>query len=230
MQSLTTAKMLEELTPIVGASEEVSLTAGELAGLEAFRETTGVADATAEGVVPPARALTKKQQKAAKHAQKNMMRQIKQYQRQGQAAHIMNKLFQHSIRTPEQVRQIHAHDLAKMELRSLLGDRQAEAFFKAPADTKTHDFFPKVTIDANPKLMVAANGESRTLAQIFEYFIYKHFMLLTEKEKVEVAEPLNTSIDWAEVGDIPKYIPYEEKAVEEAQPATAEKEEAAQEA
>lgn len=228
--SLKEHGLMQAINPIIGASQELQLASAESSALEQFIETTGIADANTDGVQPPARALTKKQQKAAKYAQKNLMRQIKGMQRQGQANHIMQKLFQHSVRTPEQARHIHAHDLAKTELRDLLGPRQAEAFFSANADTRTHDFFPKATIAANPKLLTAANGEARTLAQVFEYFIYKHFMILTEKAGVQVEEALNTTIDWSAVGDIPKYVPYEETASEEAPTETAEAEETTQEA
>lgn len=183
--------------------------------LQEFIAKTGITDANLDGPMgdpetyQAPKPLTKKQLKQAKYAQKNMMAQLRGYQRQGQARHIMGKLFQHSIRTPEQARHIHAHDLAKQELVVLLGERQANAFFAANADTRTHDFFPKATIAANPKLMTAANGEARTLAEVFEYFIYKQFMILTEKANATVAEPLNTTIDWAAIGDIPQYVPYE---------------------
>uniref|UniRef100_A0AB39CCK8 Uncharacterized protein n=1 Tax=Pseudomonas phage RVTF4 TaxID=3236931 RepID=A0AB39CCK8_9VIRU len=214
--SLKETGTMQATQEIIAASQEKELNREELAALEQFREQTGI-DATAEGVQAPQKALTKKQLKAAKYAQKNMMRQLQQFQRQGQASHIMNRLFQHSIRTPEQARHIQAHDLAKLELRKILGDRQAEAFFGAKADTKTHDFFPKATIEANPKLMTSVTGEARTLSQVFEYFIYKHFMILTEKAGAEVTEPLNTSIDWATEGTIPEYKAYEEAPVEAAE-------------
>lgn len=219
---------MQATNQIIGSSVTKEL--ADVKALEEFRAATGIEDANLDGTQPPQKALTKKQQKAAKYAQKNLMKQLRGMQRQGQAQHIMGRLFQHSIRTPEQARQIHAHDRAKKELTELLGERQARAFFAANADTRCHDFFPKATIEMNPKLMTAANGESRTLAQVFEYFIYKHFQILSKEAEVltPAATELNLSIDWDAIGDIPKYIPHEEKPDEEALPPAAEEEETAQ--
>lgn len=215
------------------ATMDVKLTEKETAVFREAHTQLGLGDDVTltdmvEATKTPIKPLTKKQQKQQKHLMKNLQNRMRGYQRQGQASHIMNKLFQHSIRTPEQARQVHATQLAKSEITGALGQRQADAFFQADPDTKCHDFFPKATIEANPTLMTDLQGQSRTLAQVYEYYIYKHFMLLTQKANAELEKPLDTEVNWAEVGDVPKYIPFETKD-EEAGEATSEAEETAQE-
>lgn len=188
---------------IVGATEEKEL-AGVPLAIEPDRvELEQVLDATR--TIP--KAPTKKQQKQQKYMMKNLQKQMTRYQRQGQAQHIMSKLYGHSIRTPEQARQVIATKHARDELFQILGVRQADAFFSAAPDTRCHDFFPKVTVDANPKLMTDLQGKSRTLSQVYEYFIYKHVMLLLAKDNAKLEQPLDTEVDWANV-EIPGYVPY----------------------
>lgn len=157
----------------------------------ASSELQDVVAQTATPVAP----LTKKQKKQMKYAQKNMMGRLRTMQRQGQSQHIMGKLSNHVHYTPEQIIQLKAGNAAKEELALILGPRQAEAFFTAKADTLCHDFFPAPTVAANPTLMTAADGTSRTLAQVYEYFIYKHHMLLTNGAGTK--ETLQLSEDWA---------------------------------
>ena len=148
-----------------------------------------------------------------KHQKKSLQGYMRKAQRQAQTQHIMNKLYAHSIRTPQQARQIHAAQKAKQELIDLLGVRQADAFFAAKPGTKCHDFFPKATIEANPTLMTDLQGQSRTLEQVYEYFIYKHYMILT-KEAGEIQDlDLNTSEDWANT-KVTDYVPFEGADVE----------------
>jgi hypothetical protein len=217
---------------VIGMSDEKQFSGTDLAAafLEAKEKLGGdavvmdsledvvAATATNSTIKPP----TKKQLKAQKHLQKNMQSYMKKAQKQAQTQHILNKLYTHSIRTPEQARQIHAAQLAKAEIIEKLGQRQADAFFAAKPETKCHDFFPKPTIEANPTLMTSVQGESRTLAQVYEYFIYKHFMLLTKKAETPFEGDLNTSVDWANA-EVKPYVVYEEDApVEEAQAETTE--------
>lgn len=217
---------------IVGVSEttEVSLTPAELEQFQSIHSQMGLGDEVSiedmvEATKTPIAPLTKKQRKRQKYMMKNLQSQMRSYQRQGQASHIMNKLFQHSIQTPEQARQVHATQLAKAELTAALGARQAEAFFQAKPDTKCHDFFPKVTVDANPTLMTDIQGKSRTLAQVYEYYIYKHFMVLTAAAEAATPE-LTTEVDWAAIGDVPKYVPFTELPIGE--PITLTKEQVSQ--
>ena len=200
---------------IVASSDFADISPEQLEVVKDAKTKLGLGDDVSleemvEATKTPIKPLTKKQAKAQKRMIKNMQGQMRSYQRQGQATHIMNKLFACSIRTPEQARQIHANKLARDELTALLGVRQADAFFGAKADTKCHDFFPKATVDANPKLMTDLQGQSRTLSEVFEYFIYKHFMILTQKAAAKIEQPLNTTVDWEAVGEVPKYIPYAE--------------------
>lgn len=219
---------------LIAASDLKDIPADQAALLTDIKEKMNLGEDVSleemvEATQTPIKPLTKKQQKQQKHLMKNLQNRMRGYQRQGQASHIMNKLFQHSIRTPEQARQVHATQLAKSEITGALGQRQADAFFQADPDTKCHDFFPKATIEANPTLMTDLQGQSRTLAQVYEYYIYKHFMLLTQKANAELEKPLDTEVNWSEVGDVPKYIPFEAKD-EEASEATTEAKETAQEA
>lgn len=212
-QELQAAKAQE----IIGRTDEKALSPDLAAAFLQAKESLGgdevvvdslsdVVAATADGttIKPP----TKKQLKAMKHMQKNMQSYMKKAQKQAQTQHILNKLYTHSIRTPEQARQIHAAQLAKAEIIEKLGQRQADAFFAAKPGTKCHDFFPKATIAANPSLMTSVNGESRTLEQVYEYFIYKQFMLLTKKAEVPFEGDLNTSVDWANT-EVKPYVVYE---------------------
>jgi hypothetical protein len=203
---------------IIGSTNEKQFSGGSLA--EAFLEAKAklggddVVKESLEDVVAATatnstiKPLTKKQLKAQKHMQKNMQSYMKKAQKQAQTQHILNKLYTHSIRTPEQARQIHAAQLAKAEVVSILGQRQADAFFAAKPGTKCHDFFPKATVAANPTLMTSAQGESRTLEQVYEYFIYKHFMILTKKAETPFEGELNTSVDW-ENTEVKPYVVYE---------------------
>ena len=203
---------------IIGSTDVKSISGGDLA--KAFEEAKAnlggdeividsledmvAATATNSTIKPP----TKKQLKAQKHMQKNMQSYMKKAQKQAQTQHILNKLYTHSIRTPEQARQIHAAQLAKAEIIEKLGQRQADAFFAAKPGTKCHDFFPKATVAANPTLMTSLQGESRTLEQVYEYFIYKQFMLLTKKAETPFEGDLNTSVDWANT-EVKPYVVYE---------------------
>lgn len=157
----------------------------------AASELKDVAAATASKVVP-----TKKQLKQQKYAKKNMMAQLRDIQRKGQSQHIMSKLGTHVHHTPEQIIQLRAGNAAHEELSLILGPRQAEAFFAAKSDTLTTDFFPAATIHANPTLMLAKDGSARTLAQVYEYYIYKHYMLLTKETTADVPA-LGLSEDWS---------------------------------
>jgi hypothetical protein len=228
---------------IIGMTDEKNFSGASLA--EAFlqaKESLGGDDVVKESLEDVVAAtatnstikpLTKKQLKAQKHMQKNMQGYMKKAQKQAQTQHILNKLYTHSIRTPEQARQIHAAQLAKAEIVSILGQRQADAFFAAKPGTKCHDFFPKATVAANPTLMTSVQGESRTLEQVYEYFIYKHFMLLSKKAETPFEGDLNTSVDW-ENTEVKPYVVYEGAEttqidpdakgddVEEAQPETTE--------
>ncbi len=197
---------------IVGATEAKEVSGETLATLLGAKEQLGLGDEVTldemvEATKTPIKPLTKKQQKQQKYMMKNLQKQMTQYQRKGQAQHIMAKLFGHSIRTPEQARQVHATQRAREELTSLLGVRQADAFFAAGPDVKCHDFFPKATIEANPKLMTDLQGQSRTLSQVYEYFIYKHVMLLLAKDDAKLEIPLETEVDWSNI-EVPGYVPY----------------------
>ena len=232
INTITEAQAAQAVQPleIIGATEEKVFGGTDMA--KAFEEAKAnlggdavvgetladVVAATADGTT--IKPLTKKQLKAQKHMQKNLQGYMKKAQKQAQTQHILNKLYTHSIRTPEQARQIHAAQLAKAEIIEKLGQRQADAFFAAKPGTKCHDFFPKATIEANPKLMTDVQGESRTLEQVYEYFIYKHFMLLTQKAETPFEGELNTSVDWANT-DVKPYVVYEGADVE-AKPAETE--------
>lgn len=194
---------------IVGASDAKEISPATLSTILDAKEKLGLGDEVSleemvEVTKTPIKPLTKKQQKQQKYMMKNMQSHIRSYQRKSQAQHVMSKLFNHSIRTPEQLRQVHATRNAREELTSLLGQRQADAFFAAGPDVKCHDFFPKVTVDANPKLMTDIQGQSRTLAQVYEYYIYKHVMLLAAKDETPVETPLDTEVNWAGV-EVPEY-------------------------
>jgi hypothetical protein len=200
---------------ILAASEERAITTNQrrafdeakaaLGGDEVVKESL---EEVVEATQTPIKPLTKKQLKQQKIMGKQMKKYLQNAQRQAQTQHILNKLYTHSIRTPQQARQIHAAQLAKKELVEILGVRQSEAFFAAKEDTKCHDFFPKATIEANPTLMTSVQGESRTLQQVYEYFIYKHYMILTKAAGETQDLDLNTSVDW-ENTKVDEYVAYE---------------------
>lgn len=200
---------------IMAASEERAISEQQLKAFASAKEALGgdeVVKESLEEVVAatqtPVKPLTKKQAKMQKRLQQQMRNYIKNAQRQAQTSHIMNKLYAHSIRTPQQARQIHAAQRAKAELTSLLGQRQADAFFAAKPDTKCHAFFPKPTIEANPTLMTDVQGQSRTLEQVFEYYIYKHYMILTKEAGEIQDQELNLQVDWDKT-KVDDYVAYE---------------------
>lgn len=202
---------LKEAALFDGITPEV--TSAYNSAKEALGGDNVVIDSLADAVAAtqtPRKPLTKKQAKQQKLMAKQMRGYLKNAQRQAQTQHIMNRLYAHSIRTPQQARQIHAAQRAKDELTAKLGQRQADAFFAAKPETKCHSFFPKATVEANPTLMTDAQGESRTLTQVYEYYIYKHYMLLT-KEAEEVlpsAEDLNLAVDWTTT-EVKEFTPYD---------------------
>lgn len=207
---------------IMAASEQQAITTEQLRAFESAKQALGGDDVVKESLEEvvaktqtPTKPLTKKQLKQQKILQKQMRGYIKNAQRQAQTSHIMNKLYAHSIRTPQQARQIHAAQRAKAELTSLLGQRQAEAFFTAKPETKCHDFFPKPTVEANPTLMTDVQGQSRTLEQVYEYFIYKHYMILTKEAGEEQDLDLNLQVEWDKT-KVEDYVAYEGAEVDPA--------------
>lgn len=228
-QSLKEKGIMQDVTSkldVMAASEEQAITREQLRAFESAKEALGgdavVTDSLSDVVAKtqtPIKPLTKKQLKQQKLMQKQMRGYIQNAQRKAQTSHIMNKLYAHSIRTPQQARQIHAAQKAKAELNSILGQRQADAFFAAKSETKCHDFFPKPTLDANPTLMTDTQGQSRTLEQVYEYFIYKHYMILTKEAGEVQDQDLNLQVDWTKT-EVADYVAFEEPvdvAVVEAQ-------------
>ncbi|WDS62386.1 hypothetical protein [Pseudomonas phage D6] len=217
-QSLKEKGIMQDISQkldIMAASEATAITQEQLRAFESAKDALGgdevVTDSLSDVVAAtqtPVKPLTKKQAKMQKRLQQQMRGYIKNAQRQAQTSHIMNKLYAHSIRTPQQARQIHAAQLAKAELVSLLGQRQAEAFFAAKSETKCHDFFPKATVEANPTLMTDAQGQSRTLEQVYEYYIYKHYMILTEAAGEIQDQELNLQVEWDKT-KVEDYVAYE---------------------
>jgi hypothetical protein len=217
-QSLKENGIMQDVTKqldILAASEVRAITTEQRRAFDEAKVALGgdeVVKESLEEVVAstqtPIKPLTKKQLKQQKIMGKQMKKYLQGAQRQAQTQHILNKLYACSIRTPQQARQIQAAQLAKKELTELLGVRQAEAFFAAKENTKCHDFFPKATIEANPTLMTDVQGQSRTLEQVYEYFIYKHYMILTDAAGEKQDLDLNTSVDW-ENTQVADYVAYE---------------------
>jgi hypothetical protein len=130
---------------------------------------------------------SKKGKKASKKKQRGLTRQVQGMHRQLQAQHIMARLTECRILTPEEKLIKRAEQLAKDELNTILGERQAAAFFRSKPDTLASAFFSAATYDLNPKLMSTEAGTSRTLTEIYEYFIYKHAnkLMITTGGQVE---------------------------------------------
>jgi hypothetical protein len=186
----------QEKTPLTEFSSKMdaALAEREIVGASEIKE---VATALADNGKP----LSKKERRAKKHAKKNMMGQLRTMQRQGQARHINALLSKRVHYTEEQQLQLRAGHNAQEDLRNIMGPRQSEAFFAAKADTLCTDFFPAPTIKANPVLMIAADGSSRTLAQVYEYFIYKHHCLLVKN--ADDAKEIGMSEAWDKIQPTP---------------------------